>query len=287
MTHSQWQSVVQPKVAGAWNFHNALHTTPLDFFIMLSSAAGAVGNRGQAAYAAANCFLNAFAQYRIKLGLPASSIDLTAVSDAGYLAEGSAERAAQVAENLGSETISEKEVLALLAAAVTGRMERCESHCITGLKLTPETKDSLFWVHDAKFSHLKSAADSLAASVSSSAPSAMLSLSAAILAAPSKSAALELITEGLMIKVSAVLMVPREDMDASKAIVVYGLDSLVAIEIRNWITRELEASLQVLELLTSGSFGALAGTILGKSRLGVRWKEVENGENGESGEKGE
>ncbi len=43
--------------------------SPLDFFIVISSAAGIVGNRGQAAYAAANTFLDAFAQYRTRLGL--------------------------------------------------------------------------------------------------------------------------------------------------------------------------------------------------------------------------
>ncbi|KAH7327102.1 beta-ketoacyl synthase domain-containing protein [Rhexocercosporidium sp. MPI-PUGE-AT-0058] len=274
MQFSQWQSVIQGKVSGAWNFHHALSNTPLDFFIMLSSAAGAVGNRGQAAYSAANCFLNAFAQYRISLGLPASSIDLTAVSDAGYLAEGSAERAAQVAENLGSETISEKEVLALIAAAITGKLAKdCNSHCITGLKISPESKDTLFWVDDAKFAYLKKAAEAEAAasSVTIGSPNASISLSAALKSAGSKQQAVELICEGLMLKVSAVLMVPREEMDPSKAIVVYGLDSLVAIEIRNWITRELEASLQVLELLTSGSFWALAEAVLGKSKLGVRF----------------
>ncbi|KAL2060742.1 hypothetical protein VTL71DRAFT_9384 [Oculimacula yallundae] len=272
MQFNQWQSVVQAKVAGAWNFHNALSTSSLDFFIMLSSAAGAVGNRGQAAYSAANCFLNAFAQYRISQGLPASSIDLTAVSDAGYLAEGSAERAAQVAENLGSETISEKEVLALTAAAITGKMAKeCNSHCITGLKISPESKDTLFWVDEARFVHLKTAAEEEAAASGASSPDAAISLSAALKVASSKQQAVELICEGLMTKVSAVLMVPREEMDPTKAIVVYGLDSLVAIEIRNWITRELEASLQVLELLTSGSFWALSEAVLGKSKLGVRF----------------
>ncbi|PVH83915.1 putative polyketide synthase [Cadophora sp. DSE1049] len=272
MQFNQWQSVIQAKVSGAWNFHRALSSNPLDFFIMLSSAAGAVGNRGQAAYSAANCFLNAFAQYRLAQGLPASSIDLTAVSDAGYLAEGSAERAAQVAENLGSETISEKEVLALIAAAVTGKMAReCNSHCITGLKIAPGSKDSLFWIDDAKFKYLKEAAEAEAAASSTSSPSASISLGAALKFASSKQQAVELVCEGLMTKVSAVLMVPREEMDPSKAIVVYGLDSLVAIEIRNWITRELEASLQVLELLTSGSFWALSEAVLGKSKLGARF----------------
>src|SRR5690349_20421129 len=102
MQFSQWESVVKSKVAGAWNFHHALSNFPLDFFIVLSSVAGAVGNRGQAAYAAANCFLNAFVQYRTNKGLPASSIDLTAVSDVGYLAE-NAEKKLQVSRNLGNE----------------------------------------------------------------------------------------------------------------------------------------------------------------------------------------
>ncbi|KAK2623593.1 hypothetical protein QTJ16_007147 [Diplocarpon rosae] len=268
MTHSQWISVVSAKVSGAWNFHNALLNTPLSFFILLSSAAGTVGNRGQAAYAAANCFLNAFAQHRHTLGLPASSIDLAPVSDAGYLAEGSAERVAQIAGNLGSEMISEKEVLALIAAAVTGKIgNTCGGHCITGLKIASEAKDSLFWIEDAKFKHLKDKAEAEASELSASSPNAAVSLGAALEAAESSQQAIELICEGLMTKVSAVLMVPREEMDPSKAIVVYGLDSLVAIEIRNWITRELEASLQVLELLTSGSFWSLSEAVLAKSRL--------------------
>lgn len=264
MTFDQWQAVVEPKVAGAWNFHHALSSTPLDFFAALSSAAGAVGNRGQAAYAAANCFLNAFVQYRVQLGLPASSIDLTAVSDVGYLAE-NAEKQAQVAETLGSETVSEKEVLALLAAAITGRMtENCNNHSITGLKIVPGDPEP-FWVDDAKFSYLKSAAAAEAENLSTAAP--VVSLSSALKAAKTQEQGLELVCEGLMTKVSAVLMVPREEMDANRPIVVYGLDSLVAIEIRNWITRELEASLQVLELLTSSSITALAETILKKSKL--------------------
>jgi Phosphopantetheine attachment site len=82
-----------------------------------------------------------------------------------------------------------------------------------------------------------------------------------------------------MTKVSAVLMFPREEMDPNKPIVMYWLDSLIAIEIRNWITRELEASLQVLELLTSSSITALAETILRKSKL---WSLKEAGGDGRS-----
>ncbi|TAQ85426.1 hypothetical protein B7494_g6244 [Chlorociboria aeruginascens] len=262
MTWDQWAEVVSAKVFGSWNFHYALSTIELDFFVALSSVAGTVGNRGQSAYAAANTFLDGFVQYRISQGLKASSIALTAVSDVGYLAS-NAEKAAQVAQNLGDETISEVEVLALLGAAINGRIsENCNNHCITGLNVG-RTGDH-FWLSDGKFTPLRLAAAEAQEDISA-AP--IVSLGSAVKAAKSYEQALQLVCDGIMTKVSAVLMVPKEEMDASRAIVVYGLDSLVAIEIRNWITRELEASLQVLELLTSSSISSLAGLILKKSKI--------------------
>lgn len=63
------------------------------------------------------------------------------------------------------------------------------------------------------------------------------------------------------------LMLEKGDMDREKSLSNYALDSLVAIEVRNFITREFEAQLQVLELLSSGSIEGLAGQILGKSKL--------------------
>jgi hypothetical protein len=137
MTFEQYATVIESKVQGAWNFHNALKAQCLDFFVSVSSAAAAVGNRGQAAYAAANAFLNAFVQYRVAHGLPVSSIDLTAVSDAGYLAE-NAEAAAGAARNLGSDTICEAEVLVLLRATMSGRLATiCSNHTITKMRITP------------------------------------------------------------------------------------------------------------------------------------------------------
>jgi acyl carrier protein len=269
MTYEEYDSVIKAKVAGAWNFHTALSGTALDFFVTISSAAGAVGNRGQAAYAAANTFLNAFVQYRVALGLPATTIDLTAVSDVGYLAE-NRDRQAAVAENLGSETISEIEVLALLGAAISGRMaSTCNHHCITGMKITSPPP---FWVDDAKFKTLRLAAAEAAALDLSQPETKIISLSNALKASRSSDEAELIISNGLVDKVSAVLMLDKEEMDVAKSISSYGLDSLVAIEIRNFITREFEANMQVLELLTSPSITALAKTIRGKSKL-VKFKE--------------
>jgi acyl carrier protein len=262
MTYNQYTTVIEGKVKGAWNFHNAIKR-PLDFFVVISSAAGAVGNRGQAAYSAANTFLNGFVQYRLGLGLPASSIDLTAVSDAGYLAE-DLEKAAEVAKNLGSDTICEAEVLALLGAAITGRLAgACNNHTITGMRITPTQP---FWTPDAKFKHLRLAAEALAAE-SSTGQAVTISFNAAIKAAKSLEEAQEVVINGLLSKLPSLLMLEIEDMDITKSLSSYALDSLVAIELRNFITREFEANLQVLELLSSGSIETLAKAICAKSKL--------------------
>lgn len=261
MTYEEYTTVIESKVRGAWNFHNALKSKKLEFFVAISSTAGAVGNRGQAAYSAANTFLNAFVQYRTAMSLPASSIDLTAVSDAGYLAE-NLEMAAEVAKNLGSDTICEAEVLALLEAAINGQLTRtCNNHTITGVRVTSSTP---FWTSDAKFKHLRLAAEATAAENSCN---QTVSFNAALKAAKSLDEAQDVVCRGLLNKLPSVLMLEVEDMDATRSLSNYALDSLVAIEVRNYITREFEANLQVLELLSSGSIETLAKTICLKSKL--------------------
>lgn len=264
MSYEEYTTVIESKVRGAWNFHNALVNQPLDFFIAISSAAGAVGNRGQAAYSAANTFLNAFVQYRVAQGLPASSIDLTAVSDAGYLAE-NAEAAAEVAKNLGSDTICEAEVLALLGAAINGRLATvCSNHTITGVRITPSTP---FWTNDAKFKHLRLAAEALAKAETSSNGDTVISYHAALKASKTVEEAQDVVCKGLLNKLPSVLMIEKEDMDVTRPLSNYALDSLVAIEVRNYITREFEANLQVLELLSCGSIESLAKIICVKSKI--------------------
>lgn len=264
MTWEEYNQVIEGKVQGGWNFHHALRNHPLDFFVAISSAAGAVGNRGQAAYSAANCFLNALVQHRLAQGLPASSLDLTAVSDSGYLAE-DLEKAAEVARNLGSDSICESEVLALLNAAIDGTMaSTCNSHTITGMRITAGMRP--FWTDDAKFKAMRLAAEDAAAK-DASLNAAAVSFNAALRAAKTRAEAEDAVCRGLVDRIASVLMMDPEDLDVNRSLSHYPLDSLVAIEIRNFITREFEANLQVLELLSSGSIQTLAKGVCAKSKL--------------------
>jgi acyl transferase domain-containing protein/acyl carrier protein/Zn-dependent alcohol dehydrogenase len=73
-TPARAAAVLAPKVAGAWNLHIASRDLPLDFFVLFSSIASLLGFEGQAAYASANAFLDALAWRRRAHGLTALSI---------------------------------------------------------------------------------------------------------------------------------------------------------------------------------------------------------------------
>ncbi len=63
-TQEELQEVLAPKVAGVVNLDQASRDLPLDFFVLFSSIAGSLGVVGQADYAAANAFMDAYAKYR-------------------------------------------------------------------------------------------------------------------------------------------------------------------------------------------------------------------------------
>lgn len=60
---------------------------PVDHFLLFSSLGAMTGQWGQANYNAANTFLDAFVSYRHSLGLAASVVNIGVVGDIGYVSE--------------------------------------------------------------------------------------------------------------------------------------------------------------------------------------------------------
>ncbi|MGA5297725.1 type I polyketide synthase [Streptomyces koyangensis] len=74
LTPDRFERVLRSKTLAADNLDLLTRDLPLDAFVLFSSFTGAVGTAGQANYAAANAHLDALAERRRALGLPATSI---------------------------------------------------------------------------------------------------------------------------------------------------------------------------------------------------------------------
>ena len=86
-TWDRFTEVLWPKVLGAWHLHHATKAKDLDMFVLFSSVTGVVGNPGQANHAAANAFLDQLAAHRRALGLPGQAIAWGAWSGIGEAEE--------------------------------------------------------------------------------------------------------------------------------------------------------------------------------------------------------
>jgi acyl transferase domain-containing protein/SAM-dependent methyltransferase len=100
-TWDRFRTVMEAKVHGAWNLHAETEHLPLDFFVLFSTSAAILGPAGQSNHAAVNAFMDALAHHRRARGLPALSINWGPWSKVGAAARaGAADRGE--AQGLGS-----------------------------------------------------------------------------------------------------------------------------------------------------------------------------------------
>ncbi|MET8585863.1 type I polyketide synthase [Streptomyces collinus] len=146
LTPERLATVWRPKAEAAWQLHELTKELPLTHFVMFSSAAGLLGNPGQANYAAANSFLDALAGHRAALGLPALSLVWGPWADT----DGMAARTGRI-HGGAVRPVSPDHALALFDAALTGAdpvlaplpLDRTPGALAAGTPLPPPLRGSL------------------------------------------------------------------------------------------------------------------------------------------------
>ncbi|KAL3481512.1 fatty acid synthase S-acetyltransferase [Aspergillus californicus] len=272
MTFGDYEAVIRPKVHGLWHLTKMLSGmgSKLDFFIALSSVAGIIGNRGQAAYSAASTFLDAFAAYQRTRSIPFTTIDLAPVRDAGYLANDS-RMLAKVSETFGGQTIDESQFHQLLSAIVfpNDAPEISNCHIITGLAMPPDdrARKRMEWLSDPKFALLRGNPETSTSLHPLHSAGANRSLIELVKTAMSRTDAVTAVRNAFTRKLSEIIMCSHEDIECSKPITTCGIDSLSAIGIRQWLSRELEVTLSIFAILNTPSITELVELCLEKYKI--------------------
>lgn len=259
---------MSPKVNGTWNLHEALAKEDLDFFVLFSSISCVVGQWGQANYAAANCFLGSFVQYRHSLGRPASVVDIGVMEDVGYVSQNPA--VLEQFKATSAHTLREQDLLDALQLVMT----QCSApppqsdgyintaHLSIGLRSTRSLADPsnrTIWKRDVRMSMYRNM-ESVGTTNSGTANEGLKQFLAGIASEPSILNAqpnLDYLTHEIKAQLCSFMIRAEEDVDAKQSLSALGVDSLVAIEIRNWFRQSLGLDISVLEIMNAGSMEQL------------------------------
>lgn len=262
MTHEDWYTAIRPKVDGTWNLHNAL-SSDLDFFVLFSSTSGLVGQYGQANYAAANTFLDAFVQYRHGQGLAASVIDLGVMEDVGYVAESSnlLEYFRFLDANLLTEDNMREGVRLAIARSSSNPQEQAALKYSNPSQITlgvrshipiSDPANRIIWKRDRRFAvyrTMESAAPRL--STTDESLRTFLNQLASGGASNVGGEKAEYLAKEIGRTLYGFMMKNPEDMEMDQPLSTLGLDSLVGIELRNWCRTQVGFDVSILEIMQS------------------------------------
>ncbi|QLI74092.1 Highly reducing polyketide synthase gloL [Metarhizium brunneum] len=271
MSFADWNTAVEPRVRGTWHLHEAISDiNELEFFVLLSSCSGIVGQWGQANYAAANTFLDAFVHFRHGQGLVASVIDLGVMGDVGFASQNH-----DLLENLGrmgmrilrEQNLLDALVLALRASqptqVATGQLGsqpgdacmtyRSPGQVLLGLNTTVPISSPLSrvpWRRDARMSIYHNL-EVLSNTGGKQTCPLRDSLRATLAPLTNNADRTATIACALTAALANFLIKDENDIPLDRPLENLGIDSLVAMEVRNWIRQQIGVELSTISIVQS------------------------------------
>ncbi|KAM3502999.1 hypothetical protein MY10362_004480 [Beauveria mimosiformis] len=279
------QKVLRPKVTGTVNLHHATEKLPLDFFLMTSSIVGTVGTPSQGAYTAANAFQDAFARFRRSQSLPATALGLGLILEVGSVSGSLAFQ--QMLQRNATYGSSETEFLQLIEGALcdsssssllesdnSSLLSKADPTClgqiVTGLEpgrflsyLDNGRVNDLVWYSNPRFQAVAQAISDQAQQAQSHGQrsgagphgqgSSSSSVSVQLKNASTLAERLAIARSAVTTKIAQLIGVAADEIDSDKPVSRYGVDSLVAGELRNWLIRTFGIDISMLQLLNKST----------------------------------
>jgi acyl transferase domain-containing protein/NADPH:quinone reductase-like Zn-dependent oxidoreductase/acyl carrier protein/SAM-dependent methyltransferase len=237
-TWPRFRRVLAPKLQGSWHLHELTKALPVDFFVLFSSMTGLLGNRGQANHAAANAFLDAFVHYRRARGLPALSIQWGGWSEIGAAADLVRENRQWMAAR-GQGAIAPQQGIAAFAYLLAQNQEQRATQVgvmpIQWPQFLANVAATNLFYHDFRQADLTTPLPAVTEPVAN--------LRHQLKAADADSRQ-QLLADYLRATVAKVLgLRDPKQIHPHQGLLEMGLDSLMAIELRNQMGRTLEQKL--------------------------------------------
>ncbi|XXG96503.1 hypothetical protein Hte_002786 [Hypoxylon texense] len=269
MTREQWDLTIQSKVQTSKNLSRLL-PEHLDFLIFLSSLSGVYGSVSQSNYAAGCTYQDSLARWRVMRGQRALSLDIGWMRSIGIIAE--TEKYRLNRRNAGDMgQIETEEFISVL--------EIC---CDPSYPLSPANCQLLMGVLTP--THFTSAGQQLPALLQRPLFAGHVQLSelvqhdraellfepaARFKEATSAEEKADVVVRSLAEKLSRALGIPVEEVDRQKILADYGVDSLMATELREWIGKQFQSTVAVFEIMSGTSIFAIGSLVVARSTMGV------------------
>jgi acyl transferase domain-containing protein len=253
----RFRRVLAPKLLGGWHLHRLTREQPLDFFLLYSSMASLLGSPGQANYAAANAFLDALAHHRRGLGLAALSINWGPWSEIGLAARHQLEPRMRTR---GFGMVAPQQGMHVLEYLLSRPSAQVGVAPIDWSVLAQRSQGggaSPFFSNFREF-------PTTPAAQPSHGPTAHAALRAA---APEER--LAKVTALLCAEIASVLRLAPEDVDMHQPLNRIGLDSLMAVELRNRLRFQLGLDVPLVTFMQDTSIAHLAAELSARVAAGT------------------
>lgn len=278
MTFPQWSLTMKSKVKVSWNLHRLL-PKDLDFFVLLSSLAGVVGQAGSANYAGGCSFQDALAGHRITQGQKAISLDLGWMRNIGIISETVAYQRQRQSLN-DMNPIEDTELVALLTilcdpenppstppGQVLFGLRTPVDNLLHGVESPAVLDRPLF----AGFSSVPGGDRTAEGSQGSAKGPENGAAAAAALFRQSTDPGdrAQIFLRALAAKLARAMSMSPDDVEPGKALSAYGVDSLMAVELKSWIGREFGATVAVFDITSGGvPLSSIADLVVARSSFG-------------------
>ncbi len=272
ITPERYMNVFKPKAVGCWILHEATKDINLDHFVLYSSISAIYGNPGQVSYVGANSFIDNFSHWRRAQGLAATTINWGVIGDVGFVA-----RSGKVGGNV-DELLYKQGWKSFSLQQATNILENMLLSNPVQRVATDSDWEMIgdFFPHSAvssRFAHLVNEKQLSAGAGAGSVDGALK----ATLIESNPEEQHEILLDQLNDTYARVLGTTSDKLDTSEPVTKYGLDSLMANQIRNWVQSNVGIDYSMMKIMRGPTMEEMTEQILDELNGGGTAEGAEGG----------